>query len=280
MKYLASFLCILFFSSSIVYAATDTNVKRILIVPGHDDEYSGAAYGGIREVDLNRVVADYLVEELSEEPNVEVINAHDDEGYANFLEKYFKKESKKIDQFRAKAAKQFKKDVKKGKIDVEEAVPHGIATPVSAKRLYGINKWVNENDVDLVIHIHFNDYGSRPSWGGEYTGFSVYVPNSELKNGNKSIPIGKRIYKSLKTILSPSNNPTEAKYRNAIEDHELIALGANNSLSVPSVLIEYSYIYESHVNSEYFDGVAEEMAHQTRLGLKDFLKSKSKKSKK
>ena len=35
-----------------------------------------------------------------------------------------------------------------------------------------------------------------------------------------------------------------------MESQELIAVGANNTLSVPSVLIEYSYIYEDFLQSE------------------------------
>jgi hypothetical protein len=218
------------------------------------------------------------VEELSGIEGVEVINAHDNNGYASFLEKYFKKEKKKIDSFIKNSKKSFAKDVQRGDIDVEEAVPHGTASPVSATRLYAINKWANENDIDLVLHVHFNDYGSRVASGGVYSGFSVYVPNSELKNGRKSIPIGKKIHASLKRIMFPSNNPSEAKYSSAIEDHELIALGANNTLKVPSVLIEYSYIYEAQLHSEFFERIAVEYAHRTVVGLSDFLKTGSKQS--
>jgi N-acetylmuramoyl-L-alanine amidase len=258
-----------FISASGIVHAQDK--VRILIVPGHDDEYSGAEFGSVKEVELNRIVAKHLGKELSQEDNVQVIYAHDNDGYSAFLEKYFKSESKKIDAFRKNAVKKFQREVSRGNIQVEEAVPHGTATPVSAKRLYAINKWANENKIDLVLHIHFNDYGSRTAYDGAYSGFSVYVPHRELKNSKDSIPVGQDIYEALSKISYPSNNPTEAKHKGAIEDHELIALGANNTLDVPSVLIEYAYIYEPQIQSDFFNRVAEEYAHTTYLGLADYL---------
>ena len=49
-----------------------------------------------------------------------------------------------------------------------------IAPDEMGVRLYGINKWANENDIDIVIHVHFNDYPGRPRTGsGKYSGFSI-----------------------------------------------------------------------------------------------------------
>ena len=124
MKKLFFFIFITFFT----YNLASADEKRILIVPGHDDEYSGAMFAGTKEVELNRIVAKELVEELSKIEDVEVINAHDDNGYAAFIEKYFRRDSKKIDSFIKKNKKSFAKSVKKGDIEVEEAVPHGTAT--------------------------------------------------------------------------------------------------------------------------------------------------------
>ena len=245
---------------------------RILIVPGHDDEFYGTEFGGTREVDLNRMVAKDLHSKLLSDTHFEPILAHENNDYAPFLKNYFEKEKKKIEKFRKDHVRLFKRNIRKGNIDANlDNVDHVAANSTVVERLYGINKWSNENNIDLVIHIHFNDYGGRV-WGsaGEYSGFAVYVPENQFDNAAPSIAIGNKIHENLAKILFKSNTLVEALYSGIIEDQDLIAIGAFNTLKVPSVLIEYSYIYEPFIHSGLFSRFSREVVNQTYKGLDEF----------
>jgi hypothetical protein len=210
---------------------------------------------------LNRELGSLIYSLFSGNPQFEVVFAHDGKDYAPVLKKYFDEEKDSINSWTVSHIKSYKKKMEAGHISKVKNPAHGVAKPFVAERLYGINKWSNENDVDLLIHVHFNDYGSRKrSSAGEFTGFAVYVPESQLPNGLDSVKIGNAIWKELEKIHFPSNQSQEGKYNGVIEDQQLIALGANGTLDNPSVLVEYGYIYEpllrSEARGEVFKGFA------------------------
>ncbi len=258
---------------------------RVLIVPGHDDESPGTAYSGLREVDLNRALGIQLRDELARDKHFEVIYAHNpsnkagdgDPGYATFLKNYFDEQASEIDQFRQNAIEKFSRYLEQGKVDThDDNVPHVTAGSNIIRRLYGINKWVSENNIDLVIHIHYNDHGGR-KWSkpGMYSGFAVYVPERQFGNAETSRQVGGAIYNRMTKVTFPSNMPTEASFGGVIEDQDLIAIGAHNTVSVPSVLLEYSYIYEPWVQSSSRDKISAVFARETYRGILSYFQSDS-----
>jgi N-acetylmuramoyl-L-alanine amidase len=136
-------------------------------------------------------------------------------------------------------------------------------------RLYAVNKFIEDNEIDIAIHIHLNDYAGRNISEGKYKGFSLFVPDNSLRNGKVSQELAKYIAKTLDDNFKYSNNPLEKK--KIILGHELIANGANNTIQAASVLIEYGYIYETKFQDEE---ILQKAAEQTYLGIKNFLTKK------
>ena len=78
------------------------------------------------------------------------------------------------------------------KIDnpIHETIPADVAF-----RLYAINKWVSEQGFDIVIHIHFNDYGTRPmTHPGDFYGFTIYVPEEQYSNSKASQALAQSVF--------------------------------------------------------------------------------------
>jgi hypothetical protein len=153
---------------------------------------------------------------------------------------------------------------------IQSPVFHNTAKENVALRLHGINKWINENDIDIAIHIHFNDYPrDRQDIAGEYTGFAVYVPEGQYFNSSTTKIIAERVFKRLAKYNPVSDLRLERS--GIVEDQDLIAVGSNNSLNSASMLIEYGYIYEPQfLNPETRDMALRDLAYQTYLGLIDF----------
>lgn len=250
---------------------------RVLIVPGHDNDTLGATYQDIKEVNINRVVAQKLFETFKNDPSFEPILAHQGEDYNPILKSYFETKGEEITSWRREKVSAFEKKMEKGEV-VDTANPaHGGAKPISILRLYGTNKWINENNIDLTIHIHFNDYGSH-KWNTEglFTGFSIYVPEKQFKNGPLSIEMAKNVWDRFSKISSKSNQSQEGKYDGPIEDQDLIALGAFDTLEAPSILIEHGYIYEPFIqNSQVLSEASRGFAHATYSGIKDWFTDKN-----
>lgn len=244
---------------------------RILIVPGHEPGFGGAQYSGYYERELVVSLADKLASELRKDPRLEVLVARGNEGWNTDLSRYFDKSMKTIQKFVDTHKKEMKKLVRRGKVEKnEEQASHNAAPNDVALRLYGITKWSNERDVDLMIHIHLNDTGGHTdSTPGAYTGLAIYVPDSQFGNAKASKAIATPVFKHLNTFVAKSTLPIEDK--GIVEDQELIALGANNTSEVPSILIEYGYIYERMFTDDAIRGrVFDELAYQTSTGVRDF----------
>ena len=250
---------------------TVNRLVNVLIVPGHDDEYWGTEFKGIKEVELNRIVAQKLYEYLSQEEGINPVLASTESGYNSIFENYFRREENKIEKF----IKETKKDFSK-KIDEEEFLQieknfHNVAPDEVVYRLYGINRWINNQDFDLVIHIHFNDHAGR-KWNkvGKYDGFSIYTPGKLFANYDVSRKLADSVFEELKKIRPVSN--LEEEQDGVIEDHELIALGANESLEAGSILIEYGYIYEPvFLDPATRDTSLDYFAYATYSGIKKML---------
>lgn len=250
---------------------------KVLIVPGHDGEFSGAAFSGVKEVYLNRILAEDLYKEFKSDPKFLPTITQVNNDYIPELQEYFENNWKEIENWRRLKAKEMRKLEKKGRIEPFEGVAHAVATTTVIQRLYGINKWASEKDFDIILHVHFNDYGSRNrSKVGEYGGFSIYIPESEMFNAEAAPDLSQGIYNRLNRLILPSNFPSEANFNGPIPGRELIAIGANNTLTAPSILIEYSYIYEGLAggayNQGFFKEIAEILAEETYEGIRDFFR--------
>lgn len=246
-------------------------IVEVLLVPGHDNYNSGAVFRGQREADMNLILAEKLARELSSDPNVFVTVSRDTNGYYPPLAKYLEENREEIFEFIDDSKKETSKFLEKNDIEVPVGVTHNNAPSEVAFTLYGINHWVAEESFDMVIHIHFNDDTSH--WGnnmGGYGGFTIYVPEENLLNSDKSIPLAQEIGREMRKTFFASNLPIErdrADEFGLVPDFKLIALGSNRTLETPSVLVEYSYIYEPHVSPEFLGLSTDTMARATAKGV-------------
>ena len=163
-----------------------------------------------------------------------------------------------------------------GKVVVKTGdVVHNDAPLPAVLRLYGINKWANENNIDLVVHVHFNDYPRKNrTVSGKYSGFVIYTPEKQYSNSRASNAVAVEVSKQLKTHYVESNMPREVV--GVVENQDLIAIGSFNTLDPASILIEYGYIYESQfADADMRNEIITDMAAQTYLGIHNFFDNNS-----
>ncbi|MEK7538762.1 MAG: N-acetylmuramoyl-L-alanine amidase [Patescibacteria group bacterium] len=252
-------------------ASTTGQKIRVLLVPGHEPHFGGTEYKDLKERDLVVDLTQELAKYLSADDTFEVIVTRGKNSWNPQFEKYFVEGKKAIEDFAVAQRDEMNRLIKEGKISkVPDVVPHNDAPGDVALRLYGINKWANEYGVDVVIHVHLNDYPrKRVTRAGEYTGFSIYVPEKQYSNAETSVEVSTKIFNRLAKLFPVSDMPKEDM--GIVEDQELIAIGSFNTVNAASMLIEYGYVYESQfANPKIAQAVLKEMALQTYLGLHDF----------
>ncbi len=248
---------------------------RILVVPGHEPGFGGAVYQGVYEREITVEIADQLAAYLQQNPRFEVIEARSNTAWNEGLQEYFEDEWDDIEDFVDDKKDDFEKDVRHGRVterEDAEQVDHAAAPSDVALRLYGINRWANEHDIDLVVHAHVNDTTDHgPDSPSAYSGYAVYVPDAQYGNADTSRPVGEAVAARLSAMSATSTLPIEN--RGVVEDQELIALGAFDTLSVPSVLMEYAYLTEPRfMHPEVRQVVTKDYAYETYLGIQDFFK--------
>lgn len=251
--------------------STSTQKIRILIVPGHEPEYGGTEFKGVREKDIAVDLGKDLENFLKNDPHYEVILARDKAAWNPILDTYFTKYSAEINAFYETQKDTMTQLIDNGSVTkITSGIEHNSASPDAALHLYGINKWANENSIDIVVHIHFNDYPRKKmTTAGKYSGFSIYVPEKQYSNSLASRIIADSVFQRLATYDAVSNFPQESK--GVIQDQELIAIGKYNTSDAPSMLIEYGYIYESQfTDQEIRDALLKDVAFQTVMGIQDF----------
>ena len=259
---------------TLAMANTNPNSRRlrILLVPGHDNEFWGTQFRGLKESVMTLELGKRLLQLLISDGEFEVITSRDEEGYNPNLASYFSSEKSGILEF-AKGKKQIMNDlISDGKLSTKtDGVYHNDAPSHVVVRLYGINKWANENNIDLVVHLHFNDYPRKnKSAAGKYSGFSIYVPERQYSNSRASKAVADEVFKQLKVYYSESNMPKESV--GVVEDQDLIAIGSFNTLDPASILIEYGYVYESQfLEKDVRTKVIQDLATQTYIGIRNFL---------
>lgn len=247
---------------------------RIMIVPGHEPDFGGTEFRDLKERDMAVDLANDLAFFLRNNTHYEVVVARDKNKWNPDLEKYFNDHWSEIKDFVEKSKGDMVQQINSGSVKRKsDGVIHNKAPKDVALRLFGINKWNNENKIDIAIHVHFNDYPrSNTNSPGEYSGFAIYVPEKQYSNSTTTIAIANNLFKRLAKYNAVSDLPKEED--GVIEEQELIAIGSNNTLDAPSMLIEYGYIYEP----QYSDSIVREttirdLAFQTYLGIQDFFGS-------
>jgi N-acetylmuramoyl-L-alanine amidase len=255
---------------------TVTKKVRILIVPGHEPSFGGAEYGNLKERDMTVDLANNLSEFFLNNSHYQVFVTRDKERWNVDLDNYFKNNWNDIVAFLSESKTDLLKSISDGSVQrpKDSSVYHNNAPKNVAYRLYGINKWSNENEIDIAIHIHFNDYprndASKP---GKYSGLAIYVPERSFYNSSTTDAIAKTVYNRLSKYNATSNLPNEDV--GIVEDDDLIAIGAYNTADAASMLIEYGYIYEPQfADPTIRSKTVRELAYQTYLGIEDFFDQK------
>lgn len=252
------------------YSSSKDKVN-ILIVPGHEPNFGGAEFSNLKEREMNVELGEYLTEFLLQDSNYKVFVTRDNNYWTMDFNNYFNKNWDDIVKWTESSKEEFLSLVSMGSTtQTFSKVFHNDAPPDVALRLYGINKWSNENEMDIAIHIHFNDNRRKDtSVPGKYSGFSIYVPSSQYGNSDTTKTIASSLFNRLSKYNSVSNLPGEID--GIIDEPELIAVGSNNTADAASVLIEYGYIYEPQFkDSESRSKAIKDLAYQTYLGLHDF----------
>lgn len=243
---------------------------RILIVPGHEPAYGGAEYGELKEREMVLFVASNLKKYLEQKTIYDITITRDENGWNPTFANYFTANWDRIESFRLSSKTEMDRLLSNGSVFATSTPFHNEARADVARRLFGINLWANENDIDIVLHLHLNDYPRKKvSLPGDYQGFVIYVPEKQYSNAEASKAVANSITNRLSYYFTPSTMPGEVE--TVVEDQELIAVGRYNTADPVSVLIEYGYIYEQGLsNEEIRPLILREYAFQTYLGVEDF----------
>ena len=243
---------------------------KILLVPGHDNEVWGAQYGNLKEADMNLVLATQIYNILKKDKRFEIYITRNWDGYIKEFADYFSENRQEIKSFKEKAKQEMEDKIANGYFIEKENVPHNTVSEDVSLKLYGINKWANENKIDAVIHIHFNDYPRKTKWTmGKHKGFAIYMPDGQFPNAKESAQLAGNIFMQLSKKYITSTY--EKELDGLVSDQKLIALGSNGTLnqSIRSVLIEYGYIYRFRNNSMRHKAY-KTMADLTMKGIKNY----------
>lgn len=256
-----------------IAAALSISPKKIkvLIVPGHEPNKGGAdEYKKIKERDLNLQLSEILKNNLSDNKKIEVILARDKDGWNKDLEKFVTTNETEIMNWVALMKEKLLAKVDSGEFKViDPNMKHNDAESSAVLFLYGTNKWIDEKNIDLVLHVHFN---SNPKINGKpnYRGYSIYIPDKQYANADQSKRFADYVNEEIVKIQKPSNMPQEKE--TIISSQELIAVGNYDTLKIPSVVVEYAYMYESLMtNTETRNAFIEKAASSTATAIENFI---------
>ena len=256
------------------YSDTTKNEKiKILLVPGHEPDFGGAEYKNLVERDLNLILSEKIKTILEKNHKFDVISTRYDNGWNFKLQKYITDNKSSIQSWIKTMKNEMMRLVNDGKImKVNSKMGHTIVSTNTAINLYGINKWADDEKIDMTINIHFND---NPKYKGKpnYEGFTIYIPEKQYSNSSSSEILAKDLFNEISKIEKPSTMPEENT--GIVEDQELIALGSYNTVNSLSVLVEYAYIYENVMQSTTTrDDFMDEAASSTAAAINKFFESR------
>lgn len=247
---------------------------KILIVPGHEPNYGGAEYEDLKEREMTVELGRYLQDFFNNNSHYEVVISRSKDSWNPVLQSYFDQHWTEIQNFFKDSKNEMVHLLNTGMVQKKvDGIVHNKAREDVALRLYGMNKWSNENKIDIAIHIHFNDYPGHGFTGpGDYSGLAIYVPERQYSNSTTTRVIADSVFKRLAKYNAISDLPKEKS--GVIEEQDLIAIGAYNTSDAPSMLIEYGYIYEPQFTDPAVRAsTLRDLAFQTYLGIQDFFGS-------
>lgn len=255
-------------------ASVSSKKINILLVPGHEPDYGGTEYKNLKERDLVVLMAESLEKVFKKDSRFNVTVARDENNWHPALERYFDQEWQNIIEWRDQSRAEAVSLVESGELKEIEGVEHNDAPHEAAIRLYGINKWVNENNIDIVLHLHLNDVPRKnTSEPGDHTGFAIYIPEQQYSNAVASREIAEYLKRSLELVMPVSTLTAESL--GIVEGQELIAIGRYNTVDAASLLIEYGYIYQPMFEDPYTQKfLLDRLAEATYIGIKDFFRQK------
>ncbi len=250
---------------------------KILIVAGHEPKAGGAdEFKTIKERDLNLQLSNDLQDILSANPNLEIIIARDNNGWNPDLKNYVETSSTTIMEWASAMKNKMIGKVDSGEIElIDPNMKHNNAATNAVLYLFGTNKWIEKNNIDLVLHVHFN---SNPKINGKpvFHGYCMYIPEHQYSNSSSSRIFANYLNTEISKIEKPSNMLQEKDL--IIEDQELIATGVYDTLKVPVVVIEYAYIYEPMMlSSSTRNSFIEYAASSTAIAIEKYIASELKK---
>ena len=254
--------------------SSSTEKARILIVPGHEPDYGGAQFTSIYERNLVVEIGQDLQQYLQANNNYQVFITRDTQSWNPTFTDYFNNNWNAIIAWE-KTARQNASALASLGTQTAPPVDHNSAPANVALRLFGITKWANENSIDLMIHLHLNDYpGHSSRVPGKYSGLVIYIPAQQYANNPTTKAVADAMFRRLSLYNPISNLPVESG--GIIDDPELIAVGVGNSADAASMLIEYDYVYQPQfVNPKVRSLALKDLAYQTYLGLQDFFNKNS-----
>lgn len=212
---------------------------HILVVAGHTAKTKGAVFGDTTEYELTYDLMNKVKVDL-EGLGFNVTVSHNQGDYSYRFSTYFTENKDQILQYRKDKLDAFHKQYPLGVVTND--TDHNLASDAGVAQLYGINKWVNENNIDAVVHLHFNDYPGRlDTVPGKHTGFAIFIPLKTNDNFVLSYNLAKKVESRL---LEHSSRSTLTSESAGVLESELIAVGQANSVQIPAILIENGYIYE------------------------------------
>jgi N-acetylmuramoyl-L-alanine amidase len=244
----------------------------VLIVPGHEPDNGGTNYKNIYERNLVVPIADDLQNFLNADSHYQTFITRDIAAWDPTFAAYFQNDWNQIISWE-KSAKISWKPMNALNQSSGGEISNAAATD-DALRLYGITKWADENNIDLMIHMHLNNYPDAMAKQivGKYSGLVMYMPADDLANSVVSKPIAEAVFNRLSLYNPISNLPVESQGLET--DDSLIAMGAYNTAKMATMLIEYDYIYEPQFVSPAVRPIAlKDFAYQTYLGLQDYYDS-------
>jgi N-acetylmuramoyl-L-alanine amidase len=250
--------------------APSSKAIRILLVDGHEPHFGGAEYRDLYERDMTVQLSQFLAAYLEQDSRFQVLQTRDTEDWNPVLAHYFTTNASATALFYAEKKDEMESLIDIGLVQTVSSTPHNSARADVAQRLYSINDWANEQKVDLVVNIHFNDIGRKDvTVPGPYSGFTIYVPERQYSNSSSSRLVADAVLKRLKTVVAVSDLKPESS--GVVEDQDLISIGRYNTLDAPGILVEYGYIYERQFTiPDIRQAVIKEMAFETAVGIQNF----------
>lgn len=243
---------------------------RVLVVPGHDNLYSGTACNGVSEADINLELAGYLEDLLKSDGRIIAVTTRDRTtgAYIKELADYFVNQKEAIAEFRDRAKKFTRNLVGAGIFKDNSTSNHGFITKEISDVLYGINRWADEKGMDITLHLHWN--GAPGPKAKTFQGWSIYVPDAQYSNASASKGVARAIADSFSEYFAVSNHRFERE--GVVGDWDLIAVGAHATRKEAAILIENAYLCEPQfTNPALRAPLLRELAFRIHLGLTTYL---------